>query len=348
MAYAIIRTKRIREHQINQVFMHNLRVDLKYAKHTDPTKTDQNEVLIDSWGLSAGLGNFADKWEEGIKKTGVQVGKKNTVKMLEFVLTASPEFFQNATPAQVKQWEKAQKEFAKKEFGENLKFMVVHKDEKTPHIHLCVLPAVKKVHKYKNQKGEFFKEKHTLSPNDFNPKYLAELQTRYAESNKGFGLNRGLKRSKANHKTLKEYYENIDQAMKKDYTKGVKKEVQKIFEENAKGGFFGGQPKFTINEILEKLTPIFARNEKIIKSVRVLKQNLHSDNIKEVNDLLMQKEDIKNLRNEYFEAIETKKTDVQIIKNLTTELEALKEKHKKPIVQSVQLEQNIDKKLKIR
>ena len=67
MAYAIIRTKRIREHQINQVFMHNLRVDLKYAKHTDPTKTDQNEVFIDSWGLSAGLGNFADKWDEGIK-----------------------------------------------------------------------------------------------------------------------------------------------------------------------------------------------------------------------------------------------------------------------------------------
>ena len=48
------------------------------------------------------------------------------------------------------------------------------------------------------------------------------------------------------------------------------------------------------------------------------------------------------------EAIETKKTDVQIIKNLTTELEALKEKHKKPIVQSVQLEQNIDKRLKLR
>ena len=345
MAYAIIRTKRIREHQVNQVFIHNLRVDLKFAKHTDPTKSEQNEVLVDTWGLSAGLGGFAEKWDEGIKKTDVQVGKNNTVKMLEFVLTASPEFFQNATPAQVKQWEKAQKEFAKKEFGENLKFMVVHKDEKTPHIHLCVLPAVKKVHKYKNQKGEFFKEKHTLSPNDFNPKYLAELQTRYAEANKVFGLKRGLKRSKANHKTLKEYYENIDQAMKKDYTKGVKKEVQKIFEENAKSGFWGGQPKFTINEILDKLTPIFARNEKIIKSVRVLKQNLHSDNIKEVNDLLMQKEEIKSLRNEYFEAIETKKTDMQMIKNLTNELEALKEKHKKPIVQS---EQNIDKKLKIR
>lgn len=139
--------------------------------------------------------------------------------------------------------------------------------------------------------------------------------------------------------------------MKKDYTNGVKREVQKIFEENAKAksGFWGGQPKFTIDEILQKLTPVFARNEKIIKSVRVLKQNLHSENIKDINEILSQKEDIQNLRNEYFEAIETKKTDVQIIKNLTTELETLKEKHKKPIQnENVQIEKNIDKKLKIR
>ena len=345
MAFAIIRTKRIREHQINQVFMHNLRINLKFAKHADPTKTDDNEVLIDQWGLSAGLGGFAEKWDEGIKKTGVQVGKNNTVKMLEFMLTASPEFFKTATPNQIKLWEKKQVEWAKKEFGENLKFMVLHKDEKTPHIHLCILPAVKKVHKYKNQKGEFFKEKYTLSPNDFNPKYLAELQTRYAEANKGFDLKRGLKRSKANHKTLKEYYENIEKAMGKDYTKGVKREVQKIFMENSKVGFFGGQPKFTIDEILDKLTPIFARNEKIIKSVRVLKQNLHSDNIKEINEILSQKDDIKNLRDEYFEALETKKADTEKIKSLEKELKELREKEIKP---NVNFEENLDKKLKLR
>lgn len=344
MAFAIIRTKRIREHQINQVFMHNLRIDLKYAKHTDPTKTEQNEVFVDSWGLSAKYGNFADKWEEEIKKTGVQVGKKTTVKMLEFVLTASPEFFKTATPNQVKLWEKKQVEWAKKEFGENLKFMVLHCDEKTKHFHISVLPAVKKVHKYKNQKGEFFKEKYTLSPNDFNPEYLAGLQTRYAEANKGFGLKRGLKRSKANHKTLKDYYSNIEQAMGKDYTNGVKREVQKIFE-NAKGGFFGGQPKFTIDEILDKLTPIFARNEKIIKSVRVLKQNLHSENIKDINEILSQKEDIQNLRNEYFEALETKKSDTEKIKSLEKELKELKDKEIKP---KNQFEENIDKRLKLK
>lgn len=344
MAFAILRTKRIREHQVNQVLMHNLRIDLKFAKHTDPSKTEQNEVLIDAWGLSAKYGNFADKWEDGIKKTGVQVNKKTTVKMLEFVLTASPEFFKTATPTQVKQWQKTQVDWAKKEFGENLKFMVLHLDERNPHMHMCILPAVKKVHKYKNQKGEFFKEKYTLSPNDFNPKYLADLQTRYAEANKAFGLKRGLKRSKANHKTLKEYYENIDRAMGKDYTNGVKREVQKIFEENAKGGFFGGQPKFTIDEILDKLTPIFARNEKIIKSVRVLKQNLHSENIKDINEILTQKEDIQSVRDEYFEALETKKADTKKIKFLEEELKELKDKEIKP---KNQFEEKIDKRLKL-
>ena len=161
MAYAILRTKRIREHQVNQVFMHNLRVDLKYAKHTDPSKTDLNEVLVDTWGLSAGLGGFAEKWDEGIKKTGVQVGKNNTVKMLEFVLTASPEFFKTATPGQIKQWEKAQKEFAQKEFGENLKFMVVHKDEK---LHIFTFVFYLLLKKYINTKTRkvSFSKKNTL------------------------------------------------------------------------------------------------------------------------------------------------------------------------------------------
>lgn len=327
--------------------MHNLRIDLKYAKHTDPTKTEQNEVFVDSWGLSAKLGNFAEKWEEGIKKSGVQVGKKTTVKMLEFVLTASPEFFKTATPGQVKQWEKKQVEWAKKEFGENLKFMVLHCDEKTKHFHISILPAVKKVHKYKNQKGEFFKEKYTLSPNDFNPKYLAELQTRYAEANKGFGLKRGLKRSKANHKTLKDYYDNIDKAMSKDYTKGVEREIEKIFKENLKTGFFGGNPKFTFEEIIERLTPILTRNEKIIKSVRVLKKNLHSDNIEEINKILEQKEDIESLRQEYFEAIESKKSDLNKIKTLEAEIETLKPKQKEN-AQSIQYEKNIDKRPKLR
>ena len=347
MAYAIIRTKRIRAHQVNQVFLHNLRVSLKYAKHTDPSKTELNEVLIDNLGLSAHLGGFAEKWDDGIKKQGVQVNKNNTVKMLEFVMTASPEFFKTATPNQVKQWQKKQVEWAKEEFGENLKFMVSHLDEKTPHLHVCVVPAVKKVHKYKNQKGEFFKEKTTLSPNDFNPKYLVEMQNRYAEANKCFGLKRGLKKSKANHTKVKEFYENVDKAMSKDYTKGVEREIEKIFKENVKTGFFGGNPKFTLEEILERLTPILTRNEKIIKSVRVLKKNLHSDNIEEVNKILEQKENIESLRQEYFEAIESKKSDLSKIKTLEAEIETLKPKQKEN-AQSIQYEKNIDKRPKLR
>ena len=76
--------------------------------------------------------------------------------------------------------------------------------------------------------------------------------------------------------------------MKKDYTKGVKKKFKRFLKKMQKVDFGEVNQNLLLTKILDKLT-IFARNEKIIKSVRVLKQNLHSDNIKEVNDLLMQK-----------------------------------------------------------
>ena len=43
--FAILRTKRITN--INQAFNHNLRVDKRYSRHADETKTDDNLILFD-------------------------------------------------------------------------------------------------------------------------------------------------------------------------------------------------------------------------------------------------------------------------------------------------------------
>ena len=44
--FAILRTKRITN--INQAFNHNLRVDKRFNKHADETKTDDNLILFDN------------------------------------------------------------------------------------------------------------------------------------------------------------------------------------------------------------------------------------------------------------------------------------------------------------
>lgn len=93
----------------------------------------------------------------------------------------------------------------RKEFGENLKFGVLHLDEKTPHIHFFVTTEQKSMKRYKNQKGEFFKETWSLNSRHINPEFLADLQTRFAENNRKWGLVRGQKGSKAKHQDAKEY-----------------------------------------------------------------------------------------------------------------------------------------------
>ena len=58
--------------------------------------------------------------------------RKNSVVAMEFVLTASPEFFKNNHKSN---WAQHQLEFIKNEWGDNCKLAVIHKDESTDHIH---------------------------------------------------------------------------------------------------------------------------------------------------------------------------------------------------------------------
>ena len=60
---------------------------------------------------------------------------------------------------------KTQVDFARKEFGKNLKLAVLHQDETTPHIHLVISTDITKVQKFKKsiwnlrEKGNFVKRK---------------------------------------------------------------------------------------------------------------------------------------------------------------------------------------------
>jgi hypothetical protein len=136
---------------------------------------------------------------------------------MEFVLSASPEFFfghiggffketwdllvmdnpadreiiknywDQIDKEKLDEWVKAQKEFSLEEFGENLERIDLHLDEKTPHIHLMVNSSLKSIKKYKNQKGEFFKETYSLNSEKYNPMYLRGLHDRHALKNSMFG-----------------------------------------------------------------------------------------------------------------------------------------------------------------
>lgn len=336
--FAILRTKRITD--INKAFNHNLRVSDEFSKHTDKSKREQNLVLFDRFSFSGGC-DFEARIDEHIKEKGIFVKKGTNVKCLEFVLTASPEFFKNASESKIQEWRKTQMNFLKKEFGNSVLNVVEHNDETTKHIQCIILADKKKIHKYKNQKGEFFKEKHCISPGDYDPQYLRGLQDRYAESNKKFGLVRGLRNSKATHRTLKEFYCAVEKAMSKDYSNGIRKKISKILQEES--NYFG---YVKTERVTELLTPIL---NDVFKSLKAVKTKLNFNTpeiVNELNDLLKDKENIKELRKEYMESIKKYDDVKKENEELKKKLEQLAPKRKQ-VNQDNQEQIKIDNRYKI-
>lgn len=223
--FNILRTKKQADNaKITNAIEHNLR--LRTQSNIDLSRTHLNEILVNS--LNASLTNASDfqkKLNDFYEKELEIKPKENNVKLMEWVVSASPEFFKKY-PEKEKEWVKSQVDFFKKEFGDNVKLAVLHNDESTKHIHFMVSTEEKKVMKYKNQKGEFFKEKWGLNARRFNPEFLKELHTRHAEHNKNFGLSRGVKNSNSKHLSVKDFYKMIDTVQSTNY----EKEIDNLFK----------------------------------------------------------------------------------------------------------------------
>ena len=75
-----------------------------------------------------------------IRSSGCRV-RKDSVKMIEALITASPEFFGGKKPREVKAFFDRALEFMKsKQDPDTYISAVVHVDEKTPHMHFCFVP----------------------------------------------------------------------------------------------------------------------------------------------------------------------------------------------------------------
>ena len=169
--------------------------------NADPAKLHRNKLLFGQENYSAVADNFLQEY----KSAGSKI-RKDAVLAVEFLLTASPEFFdegsKNERDERLKKWCEAQIEFMKKEHGEkNILCMYLHLDEKTPHIEAYVVPM--------DGKGKLNCKSFYGARNALN-----QLQTRYANHNKDFGLQRGAKGSRATHQEVKKFYDQIQQPAK--------------------------------------------------------------------------------------------------------------------------------------
>ena len=159
MAYTILRFKKDKGGAVAGCERHNERKKEAYKSNPDIdiNKSKDNYHIIQ-----------APKYTYSIKKYGCKV-RKDSVKLVETLITASPEFMNKLSEKEKREYFERATEFIKQEVGEDrIISAVVHMDEATPHMHLVFCPI--------NKDGKL-SAKSILG----NQKSLSEWQTKFYE-----------------------------------------------------------------------------------------------------------------------------------------------------------------------
>lgn len=210
MSYQVVRVSKNKATSIGFVQRHNLRqYDQKHKapSNVDSSKTHLNYALIE-----------CDKFKSAVKEKVDEVQAQQTRRIrkdcptsLEYVISASPEFFEKASASEQREYFNSALKFIKNRHEvENVISAVVHMDEETPHMHVVVVPI------RKNEKGL------RLDPKSFcTPRELSKLQTDFNKQvAKKFNLERG-ESSDVKHQTTAEHNRQL-QRENKELTAQIK------------------------------------------------------------------------------------------------------------------------------
>lgn len=191
--YAILRVQKCKGTEIGAMQYHN---DREPGKHTnqdiDPTRTRLNREMCPHADYEGEVQARIDAGYEGARRV-----RKDAVRLVEGIVTASPEFFEGASAEEVRDFFEDALGFCREEFGEsNLVHFTVHMDEETPHAHFGFVPLRDGKLSWKG----FFPDKAALGA----------MQDRfYGRVGALYGLSRGEKRLEGQparrHKSVAEY-----------------------------------------------------------------------------------------------------------------------------------------------
>ena len=134
--YAILRFAKYKGPEIGRIEAHDERTKTEYASNPD-VDTSRSRL---NFHLVKPLRSYRAEAEKQIAEAGCRA-RKDSVRVVETLITASPEFFQGKKPREVKEFFEYALEFIQsKQSPETIISAVVHMDEKTPHMHLCFVP----------------------------------------------------------------------------------------------------------------------------------------------------------------------------------------------------------------
>ena len=134
--YAILRFAKYKGPEIGHIESHNERTKEKYASNPD-IGTARSHL---NFHLVTPERKYRAESEKQIAKAGCRT-RSDSVRVVEALVTASPEFFKGKKKSEVKAYFTEALEFIQKyQSKDTIISAVVHMDEKTPHMHLCFVP----------------------------------------------------------------------------------------------------------------------------------------------------------------------------------------------------------------
>lgn len=205
MAYAILRCEKLKTAGKAGGLNRHLERTM-HVPNADPELARYNHRLVGSGELVADI-------EARIQSAGVRV-RPDSVRAVEFLMTASPEHFdfhktqqegKTQLTGQVENWNAFQAQsvaWLTQCYGrENVVSITAHLDEQTPHLHAVIVPI------YHKDGQAHLSAKEVIG----GPLKLREMQTSFAQVHAAQGLQRGVEGSKAHHQDVASYYHQVQE-----------------------------------------------------------------------------------------------------------------------------------------
>lgn len=185
MSYAVVRMAKMKSHDLKGIQFHNQRErESKTNPDIDKERSHENYDLVNQENI-----DYNKRVKEIIEsqKVGTRKTRKDAVLVNELLVTSDRDFFDGIDPAEQRRFfEESYKLFSERYGKHNIAYATVHNDEKTPHMHIGVVPM---------------RDGKLQGKNVFNRQELLWIQDKFPERMKelGFDLERGEKGSTREH-----------------------------------------------------------------------------------------------------------------------------------------------------
>jgi len=188
MPYAILRIEKLKQSQIQRALQHNHRE--RIPLNSNPDLLSRNHY----YGTpNEALNRIEILKEQTQEATGRKVRRDANV-AVEVLLTASPSFFVFRKNMKTEKFAEQAIAWVKAEFGAHrILSMALHRDERTPHLHIFLLPEVEEKLNCKAFIGGHRDR-------------LSRLQDRFSKAMAPLGLKRGNPKRGVHHTTIREWY----------------------------------------------------------------------------------------------------------------------------------------------